>query len=111
MEEQERQEQQQAAPPETPPPPQRAAQPQQRRLYRSETNRVLGGVAGGMAEYFGWDPTLVRLVWAVATILGGTGLLVYVIMWMVTPTYSRLYGTAQPPRDPSLPPGTPPPSA
>ena len=95
MNEQERQDQPQAQP------------PPQRRLYRSETQRVVGGVAGGMAEHFGWDPTLVRLAWAITAVFGGAGLVLYIVMWIVTPTYSRVYGTPQPPNEPSPPPGTP----
>jgi phage shock protein PspC (stress-responsive transcriptional regulator) len=54
-------------------------------LTRSDTDRVIAGVAGGMAEYFGIDPTLIRVAWAVA-ILMGFGLLAYVILWIVLPT-------------------------
>jgi phage shock protein C len=54
-------------------------------LTRSETDKVLGGVAGGMAEYFGIDPTLVRILWAVAGLMGW-GILAYVIFWLVVPS-------------------------
>ncbi|MBI4258947.1 MAG: PspC domain-containing protein [Actinobacteria bacterium] len=53
-------------------------------LTRSETDRKLAGVAGGMAEYFGLDPTLVRVGWVVAGLMGW-GLLAYVIQWSVVP--------------------------
>jgi phage shock protein PspC (stress-responsive transcriptional regulator) len=53
-------------------------------LTRSETDRVLGGVARGMAAYFGLDPTLVRVAWAVAGLMGW-GILAYVILWAVLP--------------------------
>ena len=46
---------------------------------------MTGGVCGGMAEYFGIDPTLVRLAFVAAALLGGPGLLIYVILWIVTP--------------------------
>lgn len=57
-----------------------------RRLYRSAHERVLGGVAGGVAEYFDLDPALVRVAWAVL-IFGTAGifLLLYVVMWIVVP--------------------------
>ena len=54
-------------------------------LTRSETDRVIAGVAGGMAEYLGIDPTLIRVAWAIA-ILMGWGILAYVILWIVLPS-------------------------
>ena len=57
-----------------------------RRLYRSEQERFLGGVAGGMAEYFDLDPSLVRVAWAVLIVVsGGLFLLLYIVMWFVVP--------------------------
>ena len=55
-----------------------------KKLYRSRTNRMLCGVCGGMGEYFGIDPTLVRLVWA---ILGCTftGVIAYMIAAIIIP--------------------------
>ena len=44
-----------------------------KRLYRSETNQMLCGVCAGIAEYFGIDPTLVRLAWVLFCVLGGSG--------------------------------------
>ena len=56
------------------------------RLYRSERERMLGGVAGGLAEYFDLDPALVRVAWAVLIIgSGGLFLLLYIVMWFVVP--------------------------
>ena len=57
------------------------------RLYRSPDDRMLAGVAGGLAENFGIDPSLVRIVWAVLIVLtGGSRLfLVYVVMAIVVP--------------------------
>lgn len=56
------------------------------RLYRSERDRMLGGVAGGIAEYFDLDPSLVRVAWAVLIIgSGGLFLLLYIVMWFVVP--------------------------
>ncbi|GAB2811044.1 PspC domain-containing protein [Dyella kyungheensis] len=57
----------------------------QRRLHRSLTDRKLAGVCGGIAEYLGWDPTLVRVLWIVLTFLGGSGILAYLILWLVMP--------------------------
>ena len=44
-----------------------------KRLYRSESNRMLCGVCAGIAEYFNLDPTLIRLAWALFCVLGGSG--------------------------------------
>ena len=57
----------------------------EKRLYRSRSNRTLAGVCAGIAEYYGWDPTLVRVAWIVLTLLGGSGVLLYLIMWLVMP--------------------------
>lgn len=46
-----------------------------KKLYRSDENKMLAGVCGGIAEYFGVDPTLIRLAWVVFSLLGGSGLL------------------------------------
>ena len=57
-----------------------------RRLYRSETEKVLGGVAGGVSEYLDVDPSIVRVVWAVlALITGGLFFVLYIVMWIVVP--------------------------
>jgi phage shock protein PspC (stress-responsive transcriptional regulator) len=54
------------------------------RLTRSETDKKIGGVAGGMAAYFRVDATLVRVLWVVAALMAW-GLLAYVILWIVLP--------------------------
>ncbi len=56
-----------------------------RRLYRSRTNRVLGGVCGGIAEYLKIDPVLVRIVMLLLTIMGGVGVLLYLVALFVMP--------------------------
>ncbi len=59
---------------------------QPNRLYKSTTDSMLFGVAGGMAEYFGADPTLVRVAWVLLTLASaGLGLLAYVILAIVMP--------------------------
>ena len=55
------------------------------KLYRSRRVRVLGGIAGGLAQYFNLDPTLVRVLFVVVTILHGFGILLYIILWIVVP--------------------------
>ncbi|MHC1708275.1 MAG: PspC domain-containing protein [Bacteroidales bacterium] len=56
-----------------------------RKLYRSQTDSVIAGVCGGLAEYFDIDPVLVRVIFVLLLIFGGGGFLVYVILWIVTP--------------------------
>lgn len=56
-----------------------------KRLYRSRTDRQIAGVAGGLAEYLDIDPTLVRLGFIFLSLVGGPGLLLYVIMWVIVP--------------------------
>jgi phage shock protein C len=56
-----------------------------RRLYRSRTNRMLGGVAGGLAEYLQVDSALVRLAFAALAFAAGAGFLGYIIAWIVIP--------------------------
>ena len=51
---------------------------------------MVAGVAGGMADYLGWDPTLVRIIWALALIPGGVpGILPYIVCWLIIPSESR----------------------
>ena len=59
-----------------------------KRLIRSRAHRSIAGVCGGIAEYYGWDPTVVRVAWIVLTLLGGSGILLYLILWLVMPDAS-----------------------
>ena len=54
-------------------------------LTRSKTDRVIAGVAGGIAERFGLDSTLVRIAWVVSIFFGGFGILLYVVLWIALP--------------------------
>jgi phage shock protein C len=56
-----------------------------RTLYRSRTNRQIAGVCGGLAQYFNIDATLIRVIFAVLAVMGGSGLLIYLILWLVVP--------------------------
>ena len=56
-----------------------------KRLYRSRTQKVLGGVAGGLAEYFNIDVILMRLLFVAIVLAGGSGVLIYIILWIVVP--------------------------
>lgn len=56
-----------------------------KRLTRSN-NRMLAGVCAGLADYFGWDVTVVRIVYALATVFTAfSGIIVYIILWIVMP--------------------------
>ncbi len=57
----------------------------QKRLYRSKTNRVIAGVCGGLGEYFSLDPVLFRILFVALTIAGGSGILLYVVLIFVIP--------------------------
>ena len=57
-----------------------------RRLARSQTDRMIAGVAGGIAAHFDLDPTLVRVMWVITVIFAGFGVLPYIILWIVLPT-------------------------
>lgn len=57
-----------------------------KKLYKSNTNKMLEGVCGGIAEYFGIDPTIVRLAWVVFCALGGSGILAYIIAAIIIPS-------------------------
>jgi phage shock protein C len=56
-----------------------------KRLYRSRTDRKISGVCGGLAQYFGIDPVIPRIVWVVLILCAGFGLLAYLIAWIVIP--------------------------
>ena len=56
-----------------------------KKLYRSKAARMVGGVCGGLANYFNVDPTLIRLAWVLFIFMYGTGLLAYLIAWIVIP--------------------------
>ena len=61
----------------------------EKRLYRSEENGKVAGVAAGLAEYFDVDVTLVRIAFVVATLAGGPGVLLYIAAWFVMPEKSE----------------------
>jgi len=54
-------------------------------LTRSESNRVIAGVAGGIAQRLGVNATLVRLAWVLSALFGGFGILAYLVLWVVLP--------------------------
>mgnify|MGYP001599728291 CR=1 FL=1 len=56
-----------------------------RRLYRSLSQRMIGGVCGGLGEYLAIDPTLIRVLFILAVLLGGHGILLYLILLILVP--------------------------
>jgi len=72
----------------------------QKRLYRSTTDSHVAGVCGGIAEYLEVDPTLVRLAFVALTLMGGPGLIIYIILWLVVPEAPE--GNACPSRERGL---------
>jgi phage shock protein PspC (stress-responsive transcriptional regulator) len=52
---------------------------------RSSTDKKIAGVCAGLADYFDLDPTIVRVVWLLAILVGGTGILAYLVLWIVLP--------------------------
>ncbi len=69
-----------------------------KRLYRSGRDRVLAGVAGGLGEYFDLDPVWFRIGFVVLAIGGGSGLLIYLLMWLVIPRTPEGYTAPNTPR-------------
>ncbi|HIQ68313.1 MAG TPA: PspC domain-containing protein [Candidatus Faecousia excrementigallinarum] len=56
-----------------------------KKLYRSQTNRKIAGVCGGIGEYVNLDPTVIRLIWVLLVFCAGTGLLAYLIAALIIP--------------------------
>ncbi len=56
-----------------------------KRIYRSTSDAMIGGVCSGIAKYLDVDPTIVRLAWVALFLFGGTGLLLYLIAWLIIP--------------------------
>ncbi len=56
-----------------------------KRLYKSSTDKKVCGVCGGIANYFDVDPTVIRLIWVIFTLAGGSGLIAYIIAAIIMP--------------------------
>ncbi len=57
-----------------------------RKLYLSDKDRNIAGVCGGLADYFGIDSTIVRILWALAVMVSyGTGFILYLVFWLIVP--------------------------
>ena len=66
-----------------------------KKLYRNRVDRMIGGVAGGLAEYFNIDPTLVRVLFAVSIAFSGVGILAYIILWIVVPEQPIIFQSTE----------------
>ena len=62
---------------------------ERKKLYKSIDERILGGVCGGIAEYFKVDPVLVRIIFIVLFFGAGSGLLAYLVAWIIVPEEPR----------------------
>lgn len=69
------------------------------RLYRSKTDKVIGGVAGGLGDYLNIDPVIVRIIFVLLAVFGGSGVLVYIILWIVIPTRMITFGIDETPQE------------
>ena len=57
----------------------------EKKLFRSNTNKKIAGVCGGLAEYLNMDPTVVRLIWVLVALFAGAGLLAYLVCALIIP--------------------------
>ena len=82
-----------------------------KRLYRSTTHKVIGGVAGGLGEYLDIDPVLIRIAFVVAFFFGGVGIVAYIIAWIIIPEQPRESTMSTPidPQQSTVPPQPQPP--
>lgn len=60
-----------------------------KQLYRSRRNRVIAGICGGIGEYLGVDPTVIRLLWVLFVFAGGAGVLAYIVAYFIIPERPR----------------------
>lgn len=56
-----------------------------KKLYKSNTNKMICGVCGGLGEFFGIDPTIIRLIWAIFGLMGGSGIVAYLLAAVIIP--------------------------
>ena len=65
-----------------------------KRLYKSSTDKKVCGVCGGIANYFDVDPTVIRLIWVIFTLAGGSGLIAYIIAAIIMPDAVTFFNTS-----------------
>lgn len=61
-----------------------------KRIYRVQQNKVIAGIATGIGDYFSLDPTIIRLLFVFMAFFGGTGIIIYIILWIIMPNESEL---------------------
>lgn len=59
------------------------------KLYRSEKNRILGGVCGGLGDYLDIDPNILRIIWVLFCLVYGLGIIAYLVAWLILPAESE----------------------
>lgn len=64
------------------------------KLYKSSTNKVFDGVCGGIGEYFAVDPVIIRILWMLLVVFGGTGFIAYIIAMFIIPRYDEVEAAA-----------------
>ena len=74
--------------------------PPKKRLVRSTTDKKIAGVAAGLADYFDLDPTIIRVVWLLAFLCAGAGLLAYIVLWIALPAGPTGVATSSAPSSP-----------
>jgi len=70
-----------------------------KRLYRDVQNKMISGVCAGIAKYFDLDPTIIRLIWVIVTLAGGSGLIAYIVCAFVIPEEPEGYTTVEDAQD------------
>ncbi len=60
-----------------------------RKLYRSTEDKKIAGVCGGLGDYFDIDPTIIRLIWVSMVLAFGTGIVAYILAWIIVPVIPR----------------------
>lgn len=68
-----------------------------KRLTRSRTERWIGGVCGGIGNYFKTDPTVIRVIFVLAGLIMGGGLLIYLILWLIIPLEAEMASAVEEP--------------
>ena len=63
-------------------------EPTYKKLYRSRKEKIIAGVCGGLAQYFGIDPSIVRIIFILLFFAGGAAFLAYIILWIIVPLES-----------------------
>lgn len=63
----------------------------QKKLYKSNKNKVFTGTCGGIGEYLNIDPTIIRLIFVIVLFFGGTGILVYIVAALIIPTRKSIF--------------------